>query len=205
MGLATGGEHIFRPMLPSRVGHVAALRDIAGWCIRDVRLGIRAGDRLADHSGVLLAPLAAGARRRFLAPLATTMVGSALGGALLYVYAMKQPDRARSWLRRLPLVTDRQVAHASRSLRAHGVGALAIQPWSFVPLKVWAVVAAGEGFEPWVAIPIFAISRAVRMAAVATLASFAGNRLGRLLRDYSLFAAMAYVAVFFVSERRLVR
>lgn len=153
----------------------------------------------------LLVPLAAGTRRRLLAPLASTIVGSAVGGALLYLYAMKQPDRAGSWLHRLPLVTDRQVARASASIRAHGVGALAIQPWTFVPLKVWAIVAATEGLDPSLAIPTFAISRAVRMAVLAVLASFAGYRFGRLLRDYSLFAAAAYVGVFFWGERRLVR
>lgn len=153
----------------------------------------------------LLVPLAAGARRKVLGPLVSTIVGSALGGALLFVYAAQQPDRARSWLPHLPGVTDRQVRRAFALIRARGLGALAIQPWTLVPLKVWAIVAAAEGLDVRLAIPTFATSRALRMAIFALLAAFAGDRLSRPLRDHSLFAAVAYVGVFFYGERTVMR
>ena len=182
--------------------HLAATRSAAG-----VMFGWAFAEAIAWPiiPEFLLIPLAAGARRRLLAPLACTVVGSALGGALLYLYAMQRPDSARSALHRLPLVSDRQIARASASIRVHGVGALAIQPWTGVPLKVWAILAATEGLDPLVAIPTFASSRALRMAVFAVLASLIGDRLERFLRDYSLFVAMAYAAVFCYGERRLVR
>jgi 1-acyl-sn-glycerol-3-phosphate acyltransferase len=155
----------------------------------------------------LLVPLAAGAaaRRRIWGLLLSSILGSAVGGALLYLYAMKHPDEARASLARLPLVTDRQIGRASVSLRTHGVGALLLQPWMGVPLKVWAIIAAEQGLDPRLAIPTFAISRALRMAVLSVLAAMMGDWLRPFLRDHSLFAAVAYVIVFFFGERRIVR
>jgi 1-acyl-sn-glycerol-3-phosphate acyltransferase len=153
----------------------------------------------------LLFPMAVGARERFSVPLASSVIGSSIGGTLVYVYAWKRPSRALAALPRLPTVSERQIARASAALQAHGVAAFLAQPWSGVPLKVWAIVAGAQGLDPRLAIPTFIAGRATRMVLVAAFAGVLGTRLRSVMRDYSLYLAAAYAAVFFYGWRRIVR
>lgn len=144
----------------------------------------------------LLAPLAAANRRRFAVPLAAAIAGSTLGGIVAYLVASLLPDHAGTLLRLLPLVNERQISTAEQSLTAWGVAAFLFQPWSGVPLKVWAVVAAGQGVPPWPAIPLFIAARAVRMAGIALGARLLAGRFACIVRDCSLYLGAIYVALF---------
>ncbi len=144
----------------------------------------------------LLAPLAAANRRRFFVPLAAAIAGSALGGVAAYLAASLLPNDAGSLLRLLPLVSARQISAAQQSLAAWGAAAFLFQPWSGVPLKVWVVVAAGQGMPPWPAIPLFIAARAVRMAGVALGARLLAGRFAGIVRDFSLSLGAIYVALF---------
>lgn len=144
----------------------------------------------------LLAPLAAANRRRFAVPLAAAIAGSTLGGMVAYLVASLLPDHAGTLLRLLPLVSERQISAAQQSLAIWGAAAFLFQPWSGTPLKVWVVVAAGQGMPPWPAIPLFIAARAVRMAGVALGARLLAGRFARIVRDFSLYLGAIYVALF---------
>ncbi len=153
----------------------------------------------------ILVPIAAGARQRFYLPLVCAVLGSALGGTLLFEFACTDPDRALRLLPRLPAVTDRQISRAAALIDEHGLQALALQPWTFIPLKVWTILAATRGLAPARAIPTFIVSRGLRMVIFAVLASRTGGWFGGFLRQSSLFVAAAYVVVFFWAWRRIMR
>jgi hypothetical protein len=65
-----------------------------------------------------------------------------------------------------------------------------------VPFKVWALIAGSEGRSPGEAIPLFIVARGTRMAIVATLACILGQRFTSMIRNYCIFLAMAYLALF---------
>jgi membrane protein YqaA with SNARE-associated domain len=145
----------------------------------------------------LLVLLAIGNRRRFYVPLAAAIAGSATGGAALYLFAYWSPDLAANFLSALPLVSDGQVAEASRKLANEGVSAFWRQPWSGVPFKVWGLIAGAEGLPPSQAIPVFMIARAVRMALFAALAAIVVRVLRPFVRDLTLFVLGTYLVLFF--------
>ena len=154
---------------------------------------------------VLLAPLAAGNRRRLHVPLAASAAGSATGGVLMFLFASRAPGRATELLDRLPLVHERHVEKARRQLARRGAGAFLMQPWSGIPFKVWAVVAAAEGIDLRRAIPMSIAARTARMAVFAAAAAFLAGRFSRPLRDFSLVVAALYVALFVYGWRRVMR
>ena len=154
---------------------------------------------------VLLAPLAAGNRRRFHVPLTASAAGSAAGGVLMFLFASRSPRRATTLLDRLPLVHERHVEKARRQLARRGAGAFLVQPWSGVPFKVWAVVAGSEGISPRRAIPLSIAARSARMSVFAAAAAFLAGRFARPLRDFSLVVAALYVALFVYGLRRVMR
>lgn len=145
----------------------------------------------------LLVPLAAANRRRFHRLLASAILGLALGGTLIYLFAYRAPGPAAIVLGWLPLVNDRQIAAAQAHLAAGGVAAFLYQPWSGVPFKVWAVEAGAQGLPPYLVIPTFIVARAIRLAIWATLARVLAGLCAGFVRDFSLFLALIYVVLFF--------
>jgi 1-acyl-sn-glycerol-3-phosphate acyltransferase len=145
----------------------------------------------------LLAPMAAANRRRFYLPLAASILGAAVGGVLLFLFAAHAPDGAYRVLRHVPMVHESQIAAADRELVARGAAGYFVQPWSGIPFKVWAVVGGALGLSPWRAIPAFILGRGLRMTLWATLARLLASRFPRFVRDFSLFLAAIYAVVFF--------
>lgn len=144
----------------------------------------------------LLIPMAAVAGRRFYITLAAAAVGSALGGTLWFVVAVWQPQWALSVVPNLPFVPPRHVEGVREALVTHGTNAFLLQPWSGIPFKVWAPVAAGEGVNSLVAVPVFILARSARMAIAAAAAAGVGALLRRFLRDFSIFVAAIYAVLF---------
>lgn len=146
---------------------------------------------------VLLVPMAAANRRRFYVPLAAAILGSALGGAALYLFAFWWPEWALDFLEIMPLVGDRQIETARERLATDGVSAFLGQPWSGIPFKVWGVLAGVQGLDPWRTIPAFILARALRMAVFATLARVLAGLGYTFLRDFFLYIVVIYLALFF--------
>lgn len=49
------------------------------------------------------------------------------------------------------------------------------QPWSGESFKIWAVVGAGQGIVPWLAIPTFIFARTLRMLVNAGVGGILGS------------------------------
>lgn len=145
----------------------------------------------------LLVPMAAANRRRFYIPLAAAIMGTALGGTIIYLFAFVAQTQALDMLRHLPLVSDSQIDAVHADLSRDGIVGFLYQPWSGVPFKVWAVVGASLHLEPLLAIPTFIAGRGFRMAVFSTVARLLGGRFSGFLRDYWLFIAAIYVVLFF--------
>ena len=144
----------------------------------------------------LLVLLVAGNRRRFHQPLAAAILGSALGGAAILLFAYWAPDHARNYLTGLPLVHEPDIAHVARELEERGVRALFLQPWSGIAFKIWGVTAGAQGLSPWLVIPSFIVARALRMTVLALLVRGLVGRFAAFFRDRSLLLFGLYVVVF---------
>jgi 1-acyl-sn-glycerol-3-phosphate acyltransferase len=144
----------------------------------------------------LLVPLAAGSRARMYIPLLASIFGSALGGVALYTFSLQFPEQALALLAHLPLVGERQVDEARRQLVATGAAAFFGQPWSGVPFKVWAIEAGAQGLNPFVAVPIFVVARALRMTIFAVVSGVLAARVLGFFRDFSLYVGVVYAILF---------
>jgi membrane protein YqaA with SNARE-associated domain len=145
----------------------------------------------------LLVPMAAGNRRRFYLPLAAAILGSALGGIALYLFAFAHPSAALAYLAHLPL-TGHGAGYLQPQFGQQGARAFVAQPLSGIPFKVWAIVgAASARIRPSAAIPIFVIARGARMAVFATLSRVLAGLFTPFFRDFSLFLLATYLVLFF--------
>jgi membrane protein YqaA with SNARE-associated domain len=152
----------------------------------------------------LLIPLVVGEPRRAVRLLARSIAGMALGGSCLYLFAFRQPAAAVRLLRHLPMVHAGAINRARRDLAAQELAAFLFQPFTGVPFKVWALLAASEGRSPLRAIPLFIFARAMRMVALTLVARMLGVRARPVLRENFLVVAVLYLAGFFSVWWRLV-
>jgi membrane protein YqaA with SNARE-associated domain len=145
----------------------------------------------------LLVPLMAANRRHPVALLLAAIAGMATGGIATFMFASVAPNAARDVLVHLPMVSDSDIAEAARRLREDGASAFLLQPWSGIAFKVWGVQAGVMDMSPFKAVPAFVAARAARMTIFASVAWLAGARLRGFLRDFSIYVAIAYLAIFF--------
>jgi membrane protein YqaA with SNARE-associated domain len=151
----------------------------------------------------LLAPLAAGNRRRFYVPLAASIAGSALGAAALYLIAYMQPGAGTAYLAALPL-SGHGYRTVAAMLAVRGPAGYLGQPVSGIPSKVWVIAGGVEGINPLRSIAVMVAARSLRMAVVATLARVLAGAFRGFLRDYSLIVLAVYLLVFFLFWWRII-
>lgn len=145
----------------------------------------------------LLLPMVAARPRRALVPLAVSLLGSAVGASLWYVWASQSPAAALHRLRTIPLVHPGQIEDVRTRIEQKGERALFAQPWSGVGLKVWAPVAAAAGIPARRALPAFIAARAVRMGVVSAGTAILARVLARWIEALALPLTVVYLAGFF--------
>lgn len=138
---------------------------------------------------VALAVLGVAAPRRAVRLALVAALGSLTGGALMYALA------AHGTVLPAPLTTGRMHATALAQLRSEGAGAVAHQPMSGIPYKVYGAAAGhtGVGLLPflWASLP----ARSLRILAVGVLAGVFGTGLRRWRRWYPAYL-FAFVVLF---------
>jgi membrane protein YqaA with SNARE-associated domain len=144
----------------------------------------------------LLLPLAIGAKRNFWRLLLLAVAGTAAGGTILYLFAYFWPDIAATLLMVMPLYSDARQARVEELLDRLGPLAYAVQPYSGLDFKFFGIGGAVAGIPPWVAVPMFAFSRALRMFLAAGLVRVSAHFFRRQYRDLSVPLAIGYVIVF---------
>jgi hypothetical protein len=88
---------------------------------------------------VLLIPMAASGWRRYWKILRACVLGMALGGIVIYLFAYFAPVTAESLLLRLPVVRPFMIKRVRASLDRQGGLAFWPQPWSGLSYKIWLV------------------------------------------------------------------
>jgi len=107
--------------------------------------------------------------------------GSLAGGAVMYLLA------AHGWAPPTPLTTPRMHTTAAAQVATEGAAALAHQPLSGIPYKVYGA-AAGQGDVGLVAFLAWSLpARALRILAAGMLAGTFGRLTRRLRRWYPLY------------------
>jgi hypothetical protein len=79
--------------------------------------------------------------RRGFAQIGVAVAGAALGGLLLYGFAQRQPEAARSLLARVPWVRNGMLEDARQDLVEEGAWGVVRGPKKALPNKVYAVLA----------------------------------------------------------------
>lgn len=144
----------------------------------------------------LLIPMSAAGRRKYWPILGAAVLGSALGGIVIYLFAYFAPSSAGAFLIRLPLVQDFMIEGASTALDQQGVAAFLTQPWSGISYKIYAVLAGVQGLDPLAVIPLSIVARSLRMLIASGVAALIVGRFSNFFRNYWLYAVLAYVVIF---------
>ncbi len=141
----------------------------------------------------LLIPLAAGAHRRYGRVLAATVLGMALGGIGIYLFAFYAPQTAEGLLPRLPVIQPFMLTAANLALDQQGAFAFVTQPWSGVSFKVYAILGGARGLNPLLVIPLFIAGRALRMLVDSALTAWLVSHFPQVFRDYWLAWVLIYL------------
>lgn len=137
---------------------------------------------------VVVGVLVLAAPRSVLRLVAAAVIGSAVGGLLALGLA-----RA-GWTVPQPLVTDAMRVEVRHEVAAHGAAAVAHQPMSGIPLKVYAAEGGRARVSP-LDFTIGSLSgRGRRIAVVGALLALAGAALGRLRHLYPAVVAVGLTA-----------
>lgn len=144
----------------------------------------------------LLIPMAAVGHQKYWRILRAAILGSALGGIIIYLFAYFAPEAAQAFLVGLPLVQDFMIEEASSKLDKYGVFAFWIQPWSGISYKIYAVLAGAGGLNPLVLLPMSILARSLRMLIASGVAALAVAHFPKFFQDFWLYVALAYVVVF---------
>lgn len=147
----------------------------------------------------MLIAVLAGRPRRWVAPLAAAAIASALAGAALYLFAWAAPEAARNLLDWMPFLSTEQAAQAREAIERDGPVAFLYQPISGVPYKAYALVAGSSGISPLESIPASVLSRSLRMAVVALVASMVLRRSEALTARWFLPLVGGYIVAFAVA------
>ena len=153
----------------------------------------------------LLVPMEAANRRRRPGPLLASVAGMASGGAAGYIFAFRSPDQARAVLQHLPLARQSRLETVRERLGRSGTWSFLVQPYSGIPMKVWAVAGGSTGIPPARAIPVFVMARAIRMTLVAMTARLLAARFPKVVQNRFLLLAAGYLLLFFAIWGRMVK
>ncbi len=144
----------------------------------------------------VLLPLVAGGRRNFRRIVGASVGGSALGVAVMYLFAYFVPGAIEPLLGWLPMVRDFMIERVNRNLDEYGIAAFLVQPWGGVSYKVYALLGAARGFNPWLVIPFAIVARSARMLLNALVIAGLVRRFEWFVRRAWLYLFVSYALIF---------
>ena len=153
----------------------------------------------------LLVPLVGGRPRRPYDCWWAAASGMAVGGTIEYLFAYRNPERAVAVLEALPLTRASDVARVRRRLAERGAREFFLQPYSGIPMKVWAAAAAHQRMPPHKVILASVVARAIRMALFTALMHAVETKMRDWLRDHFLVVFALCEGTFFAVWGRMGR
>ncbi len=145
----------------------------------------------------LLVPMAAGGRGKYWRILGAAVLGSALGGIITYLFSYHAPVPAQAVLLHLPMIQGFMLVNVQSALDQQGLAAFWTQPWSGISYKIYAVLAAGRGWNPLWVIPISIVARALRMFVNSAIVALATRWVPNFFRNFWLYLVITYIILFF--------
>ncbi len=134
------------------------------------------------------------------------LLGSLLGGAVSWILNSIWLEEMGRVLHATPFVTQRMIDTIDGWYALIGQPAVFFQSFSFMQFKIWTHLAVRHSFNPVVFFVIVMLSRAVRFAIVAWIASIVGRRLSKTLERHAIVLTAGYSVLFVlmlvVMERR---
>lgn len=137
--------------------------------------------------------------------VAAALAGSLVGGGLCWVLNVVAFDTMGRVLAATPFVSAAMFGVIDAWYAEYGNLAVAFQAFSFMPFKVWTRLAVEHGFNPGPYFAIAMVSRTVRFAVSAWVASLVGRRFPRVVARYGLPMMIAYTVIFVVALAASVR
>ena len=107
-----------------------------------------------------------------------SVLGSVVGGAIMYALSSHFPVPMINFLTCVPLISIKLIQHVKASLILHGFNAMFLAPLHGIPYKIYAVVSAQLNLNP---IHFLLISIPVRLERVVCLALVCGL-LGKIFK-----------------------
>jgi membrane protein DedA with SNARE-associated domain len=129
----------------------------------------------------------------------SALAGSIIGAILMVGICLWQPEWVPSWLFSLPFTHSGMLDRITHLKAEYGVVAIAMQPFSGVPAKVWIYDAAIRVVEqPLLFLSLLTFGRACRMALVTSVGIWLGKHFPSQIRQYWFLLWAAYTALFLV-------
>lgn len=132
---------------------------------------------------VLLSWYALSSLRRALIASLFAVVGALIGGALVWILAISDPDAIRSMFSWIPAINETMMADVRTQLADTGIFALFKGPLIGVPYKIYALEAADLGIGLVTLLALSIPARLIRFVAVTVFVGIIGQL---LLRKFSL-------------------
>jgi membrane protein YqaA with SNARE-associated domain len=130
---------------------------------------------------VLLTFVALRNLRRALVACGVVLLGALAGGVLMYTWADRHPEAARSAVERVPAISAGLMQAVAGQLREQGPLAAVVGAFVGRPYKIYAVTAAGAG----ISLPVFALitvpARLSRFVLLTLLAALGARLLRKRL------------------------
>jgi membrane protein YqaA with SNARE-associated domain len=129
--------------MPRSIKSKAARLD--GWLSRRAALIVAFAWGAAEASfffivpDVMLTLIACRALKQALKATIAALAGAVIGGALMYAYGAKSPERARSFLDQVPAISPQLISRVEGQIDERGLPAVMIGPVTGVPYKIYAV------------------------------------------------------------------
>jgi membrane protein YqaA with SNARE-associated domain len=131
-------------------------------------------------------------KKSFLQTMAV-LIGTLMGGALMYTTADRYPDQARSVVLSVPFINQSLLEQAERQMQERGLWAMCIGAFSGIPYKTYAIAAPRHAsFDAFMAVS--AAARLARFLAGWAIASLLGMLFRRQI-DANPTAALALLIV----------
>jgi membrane protein YqaA with SNARE-associated domain len=141
----------------------------------------------------LLLPMAVGGRQRYWRMLGAAVLGSTVGGIIIYLFAFFVPRAAESLVPRLPLVQGFMLQRADLALAQQGVMAFWTQPFSGVSFRFYALLGGIRGLNPFLVISVSFVARGLRMLVGSAAAVLLASRFPVFFRNAWIYCVLIYL------------
>lgn len=133
-----------------------------------------------------------------MVPAFAALIGTMLGGIVLYKLSQVNPEFVRSFILTVPGITEELLRYASTDMKAEPMGALLFGGFTGVPFKIFSATAFEAGIAPLLAfLEPATVARFSRIVVVLALSGLLRSFLYARLRRVGLMRLTLFIWVIF--------